>query len=56
MRRLAHLSDLHFGRTDQAVVDGLAEARRALWVKSPLMMTKSGRSARKASAKPSTTA
>jgi 3',5'-cyclic AMP phosphodiesterase CpdA len=29
VRRLAHLSDLHFGRTDQAVVDGLAEALRA---------------------------
>ena len=29
MRRLAHLSDLHFGRTDQAVVDGLVEALRA---------------------------
>jgi hypothetical protein len=29
VRRLAHLSDLHFGRTDQAVVDGLVEALRA---------------------------
>src|SRR6186713_1589421 len=30
MRRIAHLSDLHFGRTDPAAVEGAIEAVRRL--------------------------